>query len=127
MDISNCSAKAVLIAFNGIFRRGPSRLLPANPGSSFGEDLTTLYLDIFQFHFLHTQCTMRLSPLQSVNRTIYQNVYLAPHFSSSIISDDKYLKKIFDHFHFQCIFHHLSHAIIRFNSILRIIWGRVEC
>ena len=29
-------------------------------------------------HFL--QCTMRLSPLQSINRTIYQNVYLAPHF-----------------------------------------------
>ena len=27
-----------------------------------------------------TQCTMRRSPLQSVNRTIYQNVYLAPHF-----------------------------------------------
>lgn len=25
-------------------------------------------------------CTMRRSPLQSVNRTIYQNVYLAPHF-----------------------------------------------
>ena len=33
---------------------------------------------------LHTsigpQCTMRRPPLQSVNRTIYQNVYLAPHF-----------------------------------------------
>ena len=26
------------------------------------------------------QCTMRLSPLQSVNRTIYQNVFRAPHF-----------------------------------------------
>ena len=45
-------------------------------------------------------CTMRRSPLQSVNRTSYQNVYLALIFSSSIISDDKYLKKIFDHFHF---------------------------
>ena len=57
-----------------------------------------------------THCTMRLSPLQSVNRTIYQNVYLTPHFfSSSIISDVKYLKKIFDHFHFRCIFDHLSH------------------
>ena len=42
--------------------------------------------------------TMRLSPLQSVNRTIYQNV-----------RDNKYLKKIFDHFHFHCIFDHLSH------------------
>ena len=30
-------------------------------------------------------------------------------FSSTIISDDKYLKKIFDHFHFHCIFDHLSH------------------
>ena len=29
---------------------------------------------------LTTQCTMRRSPLQSVNRTIYQNVYLAPRF-----------------------------------------------
>ena len=27
-----------------------------------------------------TQCTMRRSPLQSVNRKIYQNVYVAPHF-----------------------------------------------
>ena len=30
-------------------------------------------------------------------------------FFSSIISDDKYLRKIFDHFHFHCIFDHLSH------------------
>ena len=29
-------------------------------------------------------------------------------FFSSIISDDKYLKKIFDHFHFHFIFDHLS-------------------
>ena len=33
-------------------------------------------------HPLH-HCTMRLSPLQSVNRTIYQNVYLAIHFFSA--------------------------------------------
>ena len=30
-------------------------------------------------------------------------------FSCSIISDDKSLKKMFDHFHFYCIFDHLSH------------------
>ena len=48
-----------------------------------------------------TQCTMRRSPLQSVNRTIYQNVYLAPHF---------FLAQYFRwHFHFYCIFDHLSH------------------
>ena len=32
------------------------------------------------FLFMKNHCTMRRSPLQSVNRTIYQNVYLAPHF-----------------------------------------------
>ena len=35
--------------------------------------------------FVPSHCTMRLSPLQSVNRTIYQNVYLAPRFFFSSI------------------------------------------
>ena len=35
---------------------------------------------LFFYVNVSNQSTMRLSPLQSVNRTIYQNVYLAPHF-----------------------------------------------
>ena len=41
------------------------------------------YLSFIWSYFLIkkiSQCTMCRSPLQSVNRTIYQNVYLAPHF-----------------------------------------------
>ena len=54
------------------------------------------------------QCTMRLSPLQS-SIGQYNKMCTSPLiFFSSIISDDIYLKKIFDNFHFHFIFDHLS-------------------
>ena len=40
-----------------------------------------LFWQIFRLRLVsNMHCTMRLFPLQSVNRTIYQNMYLAPHF-----------------------------------------------
>ena len=55
------------------------------------------------------QCTMRLSHCK-VSIGQYTKMCTSPLiFFSSIISDDKYLRKIFDHFHFHCIFDHLSH------------------
>ena len=84
--------------------------------------------DLDKGHLLHSfhplQNGMRQSCLVPLNVFIALCVY--PHckvsigqytkmctspliFFSSIISDDKYLRKIFDHFHFHCIFDHLSH------------------
>ena len=64
-------------------------------------------------------CTMLFLLWKSASRTIYQkNAPRSSFFSSSMISDDKYLKKkIFDHFHLQFIFG----FVIRFNGIWRIM------
>ena len=72
------------------------------------------------------QLSFKLCCSRDTARTMYQcisNNYQYPkyilsylilstsplNFSCSIISDDKSLKKMFDHFHFYCIFDHLSH------------------
>ena len=74
--------------------------------------------------------TMRLSPLQSVNRTIYQNVYLAPHLFAAQLSWQIFEENIWSlslSLHIWPLESWTIIAIIRFNCILRTIWGRVEC
>ena len=63
-------------------------------------------------------CTMLFLLWKSARRTIYRkNTPRSSFFSSSMISDDKYLKKMFDHFHLHFIFG----FVIRFNGIWRIM------
>ena len=65
----------------------------------------------FDLHLFYNLFTaLCVDPHCKVSIGQYTKMCTSPHiFSSSIISDDKYLKKIFDHFHFHCIFDHLSH------------------
>ena len=64
--------------------------------------------DLYLFYNLYT--ALCVDPHCKVSIGQYTKMCTSPLiFSSSIISDDKYLKKIFDHFLFQCIFDHLSH------------------
>ena len=74
---------------------------------------------------------MRLKPLQSVNRIIYQNVYLTLHFFQlhyfrwQIFEENIWLLSL--SLYTWPLESWTIIAIIRFNSILRTIWGRVEC
>ena len=53
----------------------------------------------------HGHCTMRYDLKKSVNRKIYQkNLPRPSFFLGCIISDEKYLKRMFDQFHFHYTF-----------------------
>ena len=68
---------------------------------------------------------------QSVNRTIKQNVYLAPHFFQLHYFRWQIFEENIWSLSLSLYIWPLESwtiiAIMRFNSILRMIWGRVEC